>query len=151
MRLDRKYISRKCVAVEPVDTVKLKGLRGPMHSLMYTADGDQKAVGLAANQCGCNQRFIYVDYAGFDHFMVNPRITKYRGGICKAQEKCISFPGGKAYIWRYKIVLVEWFNTEGVRCKFKARGLLARIIQHEIDHLDGIDMFERERLGLIRV
>lgn len=108
----------------------------------------QLAVGLAANQVGSNLRLIVIDYAGFVGGMINPVITKYRGGTTKAKEQCLSFGTKSAYVERHKIIKVKWLDKDWGEHTAQFRGLMARIIQHEVDHLDGIDMFERERLGV---
>jgi peptide deformylase len=107
----------------------------------------QVAVGLAANQLGLNVRMIVVDYAGFKGCMINPEILKYRGGTCTAQEGCLSFGSKKTHPIRHKIVVVEYLDETGATHRRKWRGLMARIVQHEVDHLDGITMYDRVKLG----
>lgn len=145
--IDDTYLGKVCRYVQPLENIT--ELIGAMLSACYE-DGDQIAVGLAANQCGCDLRVIVVDYGGFKGGMVNPIITKYRGGTSIAEEGCLSFEGEFTYPVRHKIIQVTWVDENWREHRRKFRGLLARIIQHEIDHLDGITMFDREIMGAVK-
>ena len=157
MKIDPKYIGKVCERI-PVNEYLLTrewekhGFSALFKEMLAVCwHGEKKvAVGLAANQLGMNKRIIVVDYAGFRGGMINPVITKFRGGTCTAEEGCLSFKGKKAYPIRHKIVVVEYHNEEGHLERGKYRGLLARIIQHEIDHLDGITMMDREKIGVAK-
>jgi peptide deformylase len=105
-----------------------------MVSTMLEKDG----VGLAAPQIGINDRIIVVNTKDRVIAMINPEIT--RKSITKEamEEGCISVPGIFGNVKRNKKIDCIFYNEEGKRMKLKASGLLARIIQHETDHLDGI-------------
>ncbi len=96
-------------------------------------------VGLAANQIGVPRR-IFVFNPSSEEWradaLVNPVIIKHRGSE-KTEEGCLSLPGLTAEVHRYKYILVEGLDIDGRHVRFEAKDLLARIIQHEIDHLDG--------------
>jgi len=102
-----------------------------------------RGVGLAAPQIGISKRLIVV-HTGENGIMklINPRILKKRGSMM-GKEGCLSFPGIFADIRRAKEVLVEALNENGMKLKMNAIGIVARIIQHEIDHLDGILINQR--------
>ena len=141
MRIDDHYLGKKCKDVKPEEDVT--SLIAGMLSTCWM-NGKQIAVGLAANQVGSNLRVIVIDYGGFRGGMINPFIKRYRGGTCVAKEECLSFKGKSAYVSRHKIVKVNWLDTNHEAHMATFRGLLARIIQHEIDHVDGITMLDRE-------
>ena len=96
-------------------------------------------VGLAANQVGISKRIFVFNPSEEDwraDAMINPVIIKRRGSE-KTEEGCLSLPGISAEVRRYKSVLVEGLDIDGRHVRFEAKGLLARLIQHEVDHLDG--------------
>lgn len=97
-------------------------------------------VGLAAPQVGWSIRVIATRCEGLTlppQVWVNPRI-KRRIGECSAPEGCLSVPGKRVEKRRAKRIEVVAFDPTGNRHEFRADGLLARCIQHEIDHLDGV-------------
>lgn len=101
-------------------------------------DRDQ-GVGLAAPQIGVPLRVITVRYASTCMAIVNPVIVKAPGKIVTSiGEGCLSFPGRRVNVKRSKRVLVEGFDGHWTPVGIDARNLLAFILQHEIDHLDGV-------------
>lgn len=102
-------------------------------------------VGLAAPQVGISKRIIVV--GGFDNgrslALINPRIIKKSKEKETEEEGCLSFPGIFLKIKRSKETEVEAQNIEGEKIRFKIKGLLARVLLHEIDHLNGILFFNR--------
>jgi peptide deformylase len=120
---------------EPVRKVNkdIKQLIDDMFDTMYEANG----VGLAAPQVGIGKRVIVIDVGDGEPFaLVNPILVK---GIDQYddQEGCLSVPGVYADVKRYKKVLVKGRNEKDRAVVIEATGLLARALQHEIDHLDG--------------
>ncbi|MBL4699792.1 MAG: peptide deformylase [Phycisphaeraceae bacterium] len=96
-------------------------------------------VGLAAPQIGETVRVIVIKYASTFALMINPVIIKTPGKIVTSMnEGCLSFPGLRVDRKRHKRVIVEYFDENWKKVKLDARGLLAFIVQHEIDHLNGI-------------
>ncbi len=97
-------------------------------------------VGLAAPQLGINKRIIVVEDAEGDNrialTLINPKITQKKGKV-KFCEGCLSLPGVSSDVVRPEFITVEALNLDGDLLKINAEGLFARIIQHEIDHLDG--------------
>lgn len=100
---------------------------------MYAAKG----VGLAAPQIGISKRVIVVDAGDGLLGIVNPEITSSRGEDI-AVEGCLSIPGVAGEVKRAEQVEVKGLDRAGKVIKVRATGLLARALQHEIDHLDGI-------------
>lgn len=105
-----------------------------------------KGVGLAAPQIGVSKRIIVVeDIEGGNKViltLVNPKITQKKGKV-KFCEGCLSLPGISSDVMRPEFITVEAQNLDGDLLKINAEGLLARIIQHEMDHLDGIVFIDR--------
>lgn len=109
-------------------------------------------VGLAAPQIGIPQRFSVIgfqptpeelkknpDIIQIDQFViVNPEITWHSNDTAIEKEGCLSIPEKVASASRYKKIHLEYQDEKGNKKKLKARGYLARIIQHEVDHLEGL-------------
>ncbi|MGE5664799.1 MAG: peptide deformylase, partial [Deltaproteobacteria bacterium] len=114
-----------------------------MFETMYAASG----VGLAATQVGDGRRVIVVDVSPVEKeippmALVNPEIVARRG-MCEASEGCLSVPGVEGIVARPQFVTVKGLNELGDAVRFEAGGLLARAVQHEIDHLDGVLFLDR--------
>lgn len=131
-------LRRKTKAVVAVDK-KVQRLLDDMLETMYAAPG----VGLAAPQIGISKRLVVVD-VGEDESsqgplkLVNPKIVAHGDQEELSPEGCLSFPGLVGDVWRNTKVTVRALNEVGEPVKIEAKGFLARALQHEIDHLDGI-------------
>ena len=105
-------------------------------------------IGLAANQIGIDRRVCVINVKEPEYF-INPRITDKSEEMFLSKEGCLSFPNKQVRVQRYKWVVVEADNIEG-KVMFTAEtskdvdALECACIQHEIDHLKGITMFDRE-------
>ncbi len=111
---------------------------------------DAPGVGLAAPQVGISQRLIVVEYAEPPeddeekevkpklYVMVNPEIVKTSEQKVLGVEGCLSIPGLVGEVDRYTMVQIKGLNRRGQPMKVKAEGWLARIFQHEIDHINGV-------------
>ena len=130
-------LKQKAESVEKI-TRKTKELIESMAETMYAADG----VGLAAPQVGVSQRIIVIDIGEGLISLVNPEIMNGEGLEC-ASEGCLSVPGIYGEVERYARVTVEALDRAGKPVRLAADGLLARALQHEIDHLEGILFIER--------
>lgn len=122
----------------------LKNLAEEMAVVMYSGDG----VGLAAPQVGALTRVLVMDpTAGKDgnamRVLVNPQIIETSPNQVTGEEGCLSIPGVKLKVGRHAWVTVEYFDIEGKPHKEAFVDWAARIVQHEIDHLDGILMLDR--------
>ena len=106
-----------------------------------------KGVGLAANQVGVARRVAVVDAEGRRFAMVNPRIVQAEGRAT-AEEGCLSIPDVYGDVTRPSTVVLEALDRDGQPFRMEASGLVARAIQHEIDHLDGILFLDH--LGALR-
>ena len=119
-----------------------------MAKLMYK----NKGLGLAAPQVGILKRVIIADVGDGLVSLVNPKIL-WRQGKDTMLEGCLSIPGINLEIKRSKEVIVEGLTKEGEKVQLGAVGLLARVLQHEIDHLDGIlivDQVSKKRIKPIK-
>jgi peptide deformylase len=110
----------------------LRALVADMFETMYAASG----IGLAAPQVGRSERVAVVDVEGAKYVIVNPEIT-FREGRERAEEACLSIPELYGDVDRAKRVIVKAFDEHGAPVEIVASGLLARCLQHEIDHLHG--------------
>ena len=104
---------------------------------------DNKGVGLAANQVSQSIRLCLISTEKGPMALINPQITwkSLRKDI--EEEGCLSCPGIWGWVKRAKIIYVKALNQEGKSIKFRAEGLFARVIQHEIDHLNGILIIDK--------
>lgn len=138
-----KFLKKQTKPVENIDGV-LQTVFDGMAATMYAAPG----VGLAAPQVGIGQSFIIYDIApkedGHDlHVLVNPKIITSEGEILSENEGCLSVPDFRADVKRAERVLVEGVDRDGNPLRFEAEGLLAIVIQHELDHLNGTLFIDR--------
>ena len=125
---------------EPVEFVnkKIRQLLDDMAETMYKTDG----VGLAAPQVNVSKRIIVLDDGNGLIEVVNPEIVKKEGAQI-GLEGCLSVPELFGEVERYEKVEVHGLNRNNKKIKIKAEGFLARIFQHEIDHLNGILFVEK--------
>ncbi len=130
-----KILRKTCKPVPRVNDNVRKILRNMLET-MYDANG----VGLAAPQVGILKRMVVVDVGETGPGplqLVNPEILE-RSGVQEGSEGCLSCPGVFGDVRRSKYVKVRALNPEGEEIVVEAEGYLARALQHEIDHLDGI-------------
>jgi peptide deformylase len=119
---------------------KIKQLLDDMGRTMYEAEG----VGLAAPQVGVSLRIVVIDTGEGLVELINPSLTEMEGNECNS-EGCLSIPGVFGEVERSAKVTVAGLNREGKKVCITATGLLARALQHEIDHLDGILFIEKAK------
>lgn len=112
-------------------------VRAFVDAMFETMDAN-KGVGLAANQVGRAVRVAVIDADEKRITLINPRITKVGGEREAEEEGCLSIPEIFAEVTRPLTVTLEALDRDGKPYTLEADGLLARAIQHEIDHLDGI-------------
>ena len=129
---------------EPISSFdkELHRLIDDMKETMYAAPG----IGLAATQIGVPVRVAVIDCSDdrSEFFeLVNPTITRREGGKIRSEEGCLSIPDYRDTIMRDAEVFVQAFNRHGEPLELHGKDLLARCIQHEIDHLDGILFVDR--------
>ena len=139
-----RYKAKPIVRVD----AELKSLIDEMFDLMY----EHRGVGLAATQVGLPLRFFIANPAGDkeegqEYVFINPVISKPKG-IEEAEEGCLSIPQLHANVKRSKTIQVSAFGPTGEPLDGVYDGFLARIIQHETDHLDGVLFIDRVSDGV---
>jgi len=125
-----------------------------LHKMVETMRAEP-GVGLAAPQVGVSERLIVVEYAEESEnpenpekpprlfMLVNPEIVRPSREMVEGNEGCLSIPGYLGTVERHAHITVKGLNQFGDAVKIKASGWLARIFQHEIDHLDGVLYIDR--------
>jgi peptide deformylase len=108
---------------------------------MFVAMYDAPGIGLAAPQVGVQKRFFVYDYDDEPGVLINPTITE-SDGEWVFEEGCLSVPGMSFEIVRPKQILVSGIDLDGNEVTVEADELFSRLIQHEIDHLDGVLLLE---------
>ena len=126
-------------------TPEIETLIDDMIETMYAAPG----IGLAAPQVGVSLRIFVLDLSvGRDpsalHTMINPEFLE-RDGMQLEEEGCLSVPGFTSTVARPKRVVVQGLNRHGEQSRLEGTGLMARALQHEIDHLNGCLFVDRLR------
>ncbi len=126
---------------------ELPGLVADMFVTMAAAEG----AGLAAPQVGVGRRVIVVDVPAGEGegdeearvALVNPVVVETGRARARESEGCLSVPGVHEVVSRPDRVVVEGMDPEGTPLRVEASGLLSRVLQHEVDHLDGVLFFDR--------
>jgi peptide deformylase len=144
LRLGDSILSEPARAVEAI-TPEIEQLIDDMIETMYAAPG----IGLAAPQVGVSLKIFVIDLSlGKNpaelHTMINPQFVE-RDGMQLEEEGCLSIPGFTATVARPKRVVVKGLNRQGDEYTIEGTGLLARALQHEIDHLNSCLFVDRLR------
>jgi peptide deformylase len=131
------FLNKTTKPVQNIDG-QLQKLIDAMGTTMYQAPG----VGLAAIQVGIDQSILVYDVESREtsrnlQVLINPRIIQAEGQILSENEGCLSVPDFRADVKRFAQVLVEGVDRDGAPLRMEADGMLAIVLQHEIDHLNG--------------
>ncbi len=132
-----KVLAGKSEPVTEIDGRVVSLARG-MGKLMITSQG----IGLAAPQVGVSQRIITVNVGDGFLYLINPVIVE-RQGRARMEEGCLSCPGVSAVVDRDERIRVRGLDLEGNEVTIEAEGLKARVLQHEIDHLEGVLIIDK--------
>jgi len=116
-----------------------------MIETMYKEDG----VGLAAPQVNVSKRLLVATDLENLYVMINPKIVAMSESVETDIEGCLSLPDLQAEVARSKKIIVRAFDRDGKPYELKAQGLLARVLQHEIDHLNGVLFIDRADLDTL--
>ncbi len=128
----------------------VRKLAKEMLQTMYSSNG----IGLAAPQVGVNKQLIVIDCEpnkpeeNTALVLINPQITRFGKELCVVEEGCLSIPNVYLDVTRPKEIEVTYKDENGRPQKLQADGLLARVIQHEMDHLNGVMFVDRVDNGL---
>ena len=144
LRMGHPLLNQRAKEVRDFNTPELDSLIGDMLDTMQAEDG----AGLAAPQIGINQRVVVF---GFDQnpryhdapevprtVLINPQIKALDETIEDGWEGCLSVPGMRGVVPRFRSIEYSGFNAGGESIHVSAEGFHARVVQHECDHLDGI-------------
>lgn len=138
-----EFLRRPTEDVEAIDGA-IQEIIENMAETMYQAPG----VGLAAIQAGINKSIIIYDPEADAEkrsykVLINPKIISSEGETISENEGCLSVPDFRADVKRAETVVVEGLDRNGKQVRINANGLLSVILQHEIDHLNGILFIDR--------
>lgn len=135
-----KILRKKASEVKEIDMETIK-LITDMLETMHNAHG----IGLAANQVGADKAIFLVDISEMEGeedkkpmVIINPKIINRSDEIITMEEGCLSIPDIRGDVLRPKSIALQYQDTDFKKHKIKADGLLARVMQHEYDHLQGI-------------
>lgn len=120
-------------------TAEIKQIIADMTETMW----HQVGIGLAAPQVGLPHRILVMDDGtGGAQALINP-VIENRSGTIREEEGCLSLPGVFGVVERTKTITVRAMDADGKPVSLEATGLKARIVQHELDHLDGVLFIDR--------
>ena len=136
---DTDILKKKTTLVADALAPEIQALIPEMIETMYAAKG----VGLAANQIGQSLRLAVLEADGKLYTIINPEITSLSQEKVLFEEGCLSLPGEYFPIIRSESLTLKYLDERGLPKKIAASGFLAIVIQHEVDHLDGILICDR--------
>ncbi|HHS13253.1 MAG TPA: peptide deformylase [bacterium] len=131
-------LRRNAARVEEIDS-EVRSLIDEMAEIMYLDDG----IGLAAPQIGVSRRIIVVDAGEGLRGVINPEIIEQNDEFESMEEGCLSLPGIRVPVSRPRTIRVHGQDVSGEAVVLDLEGLMARVYQHEIDHLDGVLIIDR--------
>ena len=144
LRMGHPVLREKAKAVENIGSPEFKALIQDMKETMAAMNG----AGLAAPQIGVGQRVVIFGVTSNPRYpdaeevpftvLVNPKLTMLTREIDEDWEGCLSVPGMRGVVPRYTKLRYSGFDEEGNPIEREASGFHARVVQHEVDHLDGI-------------
>ena len=132
-------LRKKCGKIKDPLNPEIQKLIPRMIKAMKANNG----MGLAAPQVGKSIRLCIIEEGGRLYVLINPKIKSRSREKVMGEEGCLSFPGKFLNIERSEKVKVRYLDEKGKKVKIKASGLLARALQHETDHLDGVLFIDR--------
>lgn len=144
VKVPNDVLSKKCSQIEASEIHQFEDIASEMIEIMTKSDG----AGLAAPQVGIDKRLVvFFGTVGEEGpsdpvVMINPEITDLSGELDVAIEGCLSVPIFKIPVERPSSVRVTALDLHGVRFEYQADGFVARCIQHEVDHLNGITLLD---------
>ena len=140
-----KILRKKVNSVKEVDLKTIELIKN-MFDTMHNANG----VGLAANQVGADKSIFVIDVSKVEGqegnkpmIFINPEITERSEKLCAIEEGCLSIPDIRVEVERPEAITITYLDTDLKSHTLKAESLLARVIQHEYDHVQGILFIDR--------
>lgn len=144
-------LHKQCKTANP-ESKEIKELLATMRATLKEWEEGEKryvSVGLAAPQIDEPWRVVLIrsDFHNYDkrefYALINPEITKYEGAPIQDDESCMSVHGVHAKVPRYPKIKVKALDEDGNEVRFTARGYEAKVIQHEVDHVNGLLFLDR--------
>lgn len=134
-------LRQKAKPIKDISTEEIQALIPELADLMLKSDG----LGIAAPQVAKSIRLIIVRYKDDNLALINPKITSK--SILKEidEEGCLSVPNVYGQVKRCKKITVKYQDPQGKMRKVTGQGLFARVIQHEVDHLDGVLFIDKAK------
>lgn len=134
-------LRKKAKAVKPEEIPGLRQFCNDMEKAMLTKDG----IGLAANQVDVLKRIIVISTKDGPLTLINPKLSHKSFKKEAAEEGCLSIPGVYGIVKRHYSLRASALTKAGKKIDLKAKGLFARVIQHETDHINGILFTDRAK------
>ncbi len=144
LKMGDPRLLEKSATVEPIDAVAL----APLLADMWDTMADENGAGLAAPQIGVMKRVVVFGYRSNSRYpdsppipetvLINPVIEPLSEAREQGWEGCLSVPGMRGLVPRYREIRYRGFDQHGESVEREADGFHARVVQHECDHLDGI-------------
>ena len=139
LKMGDEVLRRNCLPIEQIDE-NLRVLISEMFITLKKSNG----IGLAAPQVGYNFRLFIVKLDDMDGMtFINPQIIQTSEAVCTMEEGCLSIPKIYEKVIRPKEITLQYMDIDGRKQLLTAGGLLARVIQHENDHLNGVLFLDR--------
>jgi peptide deformylase len=146
IKIPNKILTQKIknISIDDIKNGLFKNLILEMKKTMIENNG----VGLAANQVGEDLSIFVIDknlaeINNIPDTFINPEIIEYSNDTSEMEEGCLSVPNYWTIVKRSKKIKIKFLDEQGNKIKLKARGFLARVLQHETDHLNGITIKDR--------
>ena len=145
LQLGNPVLRKKCLSVKDFQDKNIKKIIIDLSDTLHDAQRKfHYGRGIAAPQIGILKRIIFIDMPGFKSELINPRIIKKSKKTFEVWDSCFSFNVAFfVLVNRYYSIKVEYFDKEGKKHTIKAEDKLSELLQHEIDHLDGILAIDR--------
>ena len=124
-------LREKCLPVEEITSEERDLFQAMLFVMRHF-----KGIGLAAPQVGISRRLIVADLGDNPICLANPTLFKIQG-LSEAEEGCLSLPNASVLVERPEEIIVGGLNEKGKSIIIEARGVLAKVLQHEMDHLEG--------------
>ena len=146
LRLGNPILFEKCEEIEDFNsTITAQTIQDLKDTLLNFKKENGFGRGIAAPQIGVLKRIIHIDYQTekLSGPLINPQIVRQSKERIQLWDDCFSFPDLMVKVERFKEIGVEFFNSSGEKTFINAMGDLSELLQHEIDHLDGILSVQR--------
>lgn len=140
MKLTKRTLHLQTKPVDFTYPIQNETLGKELLKFMHESGG----IGLAANQCGLRHRVFVMCVDNNERVFFNPKILEFGEKDALFQEGCLSYPNESVELSRPDMILLEYQTAEGNYLVEYFTNLEARVVQHEVDHLDGITMHDRK-------